>query len=125
MTRLLTVFVYLLCFVLNASVDAADSMESRFFDVQAVKKISPPDSQENLSLYYLQPSQLSKGFRPPKGGVPKGRAPKPKGGGKEAPRGGHDKNQREGNREKHENGDARRQREQRKAEEKKERNKKK
>jgi len=91
---------------------------TEFSVVQTIEKIDSYNVKENSSPYF------ARGFRIPRGSVPK-RAPKPKNAGKSAPKGGHNKNQREGNREKHEKGDARRQKEQKKAEEKREKNKKK
>lgn len=63
---------------------------------------------------------IAKGARPSR--IPKGAIPKP--GSKVAPKGSHETNKRESNREKHEKADARRQKEQNRAEEKRNNDKK-
>jgi hypothetical protein len=129
MRNVLTLFVCLLCFVLNASMVGIGPVgRPSLSTIQTTDGAGLLDAQEDLS------PCIARGFRLPRGGTPKGRAPKPKGkepkqapkgNGKESPKGSHENNQRESNREKHENANARRQREQKKAEEKREQNKKK
>ncbi len=127
MRKLLMTFACLLCFVLNASTVGVGPIEkSEFSVIQNIDRAGSFDIQQNSASYF------AKGFRLPRGGLPKtAPTPKgqplkqqPKGGGKDSPKGSHDKNQRESNREKHENANARRQKEQKKAEEKREQNKK-
>ena len=113
MMKLLTTLTCLACFVLNTSMVGVNSIEGSAFSAPQFKEETGFELQDNLN------QTFAKGFKLPKA-APKAQQPKGN-----APKGGHDKNVREGNREKHEKADGRRQKEQAKAEEKKENNKKK